>query len=285
MSKLQLQERMEIMPPTRNAISNDPENATMTNIQNSKYHEPESQIRRMPFDEPKTSRSMASSYLDQDKQHDVSEPKYMNSRVRELTGQVLGYGKTRNLMIRLFLNPSPILLLRAILCATRPLRRHLGNQAKSSKDTTECLSYMVQAQIVRNTTLSPFFSKRSLRLFSPNSEDIRTQCWKQRLLDLHSVRAVSNPAPDAQRTLLSSRTMSSGMSVEVYGSWQPWSASLPCASQSESPRSAMSLSAQLWLSCGSNGTSCLLGAKNLSQIANRDDQERNHFLSLNPFVV
>jgi hypothetical protein len=67
-----------------------------TGLRNSKNLEPGYQIPRMPFEETRSPASAATAYPERQGQYPNSvEPKYMNSRVRELNGDERDYDKTR----------------------------------------------------------------------------------------------------------------------------------------------------------------------------------------------
>jgi hypothetical protein len=74
---------------------NDSEYRT-TSLRNSKNLEPGCQISRMPFEDTKSPRLTATAYPEYQGQYPNSaEPRYMNSRVQELNGADLDYGKAR----------------------------------------------------------------------------------------------------------------------------------------------------------------------------------------------
>jgi hypothetical protein len=67
-----------------------------TSLRNSQNLEPGYQMPRIPFEETRSSRPTATAYPEYQAQYPNStEPKYMNSRVQELNGDELDYGKTR----------------------------------------------------------------------------------------------------------------------------------------------------------------------------------------------
>jgi hypothetical protein len=67
-----------------------------TGLGNSKNLEPGYQMSRMPFDETTNSTPTATAYPEyQEEYPNSAEPKYMNSRVQELNGNELDYGKIR----------------------------------------------------------------------------------------------------------------------------------------------------------------------------------------------
>lgn len=67
-----------------------------TSLRNSKNLEPGHQMPRMPFEETRSSRLTATAYPEYQGQYpNGAEPKHMNSRVQELNGDELDYGKTR----------------------------------------------------------------------------------------------------------------------------------------------------------------------------------------------
>jgi hypothetical protein len=67
-----------------------------TRLRNFKNLEPGYQMPRMPFEETRSSGPTATAYPEYQGQYPNSvELKYMNSRVQELNGDELDYGKTR----------------------------------------------------------------------------------------------------------------------------------------------------------------------------------------------
>ena len=76
---------------------NEPEYPDSTRVSSSGTRQPAHRMPRMPFDEPKTSRPVVTAYAGHEEQHpNKPEPKKLKSRVRELNGHELDYGKTRN---------------------------------------------------------------------------------------------------------------------------------------------------------------------------------------------
>ena len=73
------------------------EHPTKAKEWNSRSREPEHSMPRMPFEETKAWKPTATVDAGYEAQHpDDTEPKYMNSRVRQLNGHELDYEKTRN---------------------------------------------------------------------------------------------------------------------------------------------------------------------------------------------